>query len=128
VLSTLRGPRPDITPAQTLATVVAGIPIAANVLRSFGVGGKQADGEGIRESIIWSSVLAGALVGGDAIVRAARNYSSSRTEAMAMAPVADMPLDPDEIALEDLEAAAVVDDDLPADEEELAAPPPAAVS
>jgi hypothetical protein len=47
---------------------------------------------------------------------------------MAMAPLGDLPLDPDEIALEDIEASAIVDEELPSDDEELAAPPPAVVS
>lgn len=128
MFSTLRGPRPDITPAQGLATVFAGVPIAANLARALGAGRAPSDADAMKETIIWSGVVAGALVGGDAIVRAARNYASSRTEAMAMAPLADLPLDPDEIALEDIEASAVVDEDLPGDDEELAAPPPAAVS
>jgi hypothetical protein len=128
VFSTLRGPRPDITPAQALATAFAAVPVAATIARSFGAGREPGDGDALRESIVWSSVVAGALVGGDAIVRAARSYAAVRTEAMAMAPIGDVPLDPDEIALEDIEASAVVDEDLPSDDEELAAPPPAVVS
>jgi hypothetical protein len=127
MFDTMRGPRPDITPAQAMATALAAVPIGAHLLRSFGVG-RNGDAEAVRESMMWSAAVAGALIGSDALLRAARNYAGARTEALAMSPVGAMPLDPDELALEDVEASAVLDDDLPSDEEEQAAPPPVAVS
>jgi hypothetical protein len=127
MFETMRGPRPDITPVQAMATVLAGVPIGAHLLRAFGAG-QNGDGDAMKESMMWSAAVAGALIGSDALLRAARNYASARTEAMAMGPLAAMPLDPDELALEDVEASAVVDDDLPSDAEEHAAPPPVVYS
>jgi hypothetical protein len=115
-----RGRGVDLTPAQGIATVLAGVPIAANLMRSLG---PRSDGAALKDSVIWSSVVAGALIGGDALLRAAQLYASSRTESMAMDPLGTAVIDPDEIALEDVEAAAVLDDELPSDDEELAQPP-----
>jgi MoxR-like ATPase len=124
MLESFRGMRPDITPAQGVATVLAGVPLAANMLRAFGVGGKtQEEVAALNSALAWSGVVAGVLIGSDAALRASRNWASARTEAMAMATVSPMAAADEETALEDVEAFAVLDDELPSDAEELAAPP-----
>ena len=75
------GPRPDITPSQIVAMVLAGVPILAQLLRAFGVydlgPGEQ---EALSDAITWCGVLAAALIGGDAVVRTGRNLRAGQVE------------------------------------------------
>jgi hypothetical protein len=129
MFDSVRGMRPDITPAQALAAGLVGVPVVANTLRSFGVGGKtKQEVDALNSSVAWSGVVAGVLIGADALLRSARNVAAVKTEAMAMAAVAPMPVAMDDLDIEDPEASTILDDELPDDEQELAAPPPAAVS
>ena len=129
MFDSVRGMRPDITPAQALAATIAGVPILASTMRSFGVGGRsKQESDVLNSALPWSGVVAAALIGGDALLRSARNVATVKTEAMAMAQVVPMPTAVDDLDLEDTEAAAILDDDLPDDDKELASPPPAAVS
>ena len=76
------GPRPDITPPQIVATVVAGIPILAQFLRAFGVYDLDAEQtEALSNAVTWAGVLAGALIGGDALLRTGRNLRRGQVEA-----------------------------------------------
>jgi hypothetical protein len=126
MLSIFRGARPDITPAQFAAVLVAGVPVVATLLSAFGVadlGARQQ--EALADALTWAGVLAGALIGGDAALRAARNAAESRRDAAAMhagavmAPLAAGDLDDLEVDEHDLRLA-VSDDEEPADEAEIA--------
>lgn len=78
MLNVFRGVRPDITPAQ----VLSGIPIIATLLHAFGIydlTGEQQDA--LAKAVEWAFVL----IGGDALLRAARNYADARRDAAALA-------------------------------------------
>jgi hypothetical protein len=125
MLSTFKGLRPDITPAQTTATLIAGVPIAARLLEAFGAYDPQEERrQALSDALAWASVFGGMLIAGDAALRAARNIAAAKTEVVAFGAEGVPPIEPDEFAAEDPEAAAITDDQLPSDEEELAAPPP----
>ena len=75
------GPRPDITPPQIAALVIAGIPILAQLLRAFGIYDLDGDEqEALSNAVTWASVLAGALIGGDAVLRTGRNIRRGQVE------------------------------------------------
>lgn len=78
----IEGPRPDITPPQIVATVIAGIPIVASLLRAFGVYDLSIEQElALSDAVKWASVLAGVLISGDAILRTGRNLRKGQVEA-----------------------------------------------
>lgn len=91
-----RGQRPDLTPAQVVGLLVAGIPVIANLLRAFGVYDVSAEQErALTDTLMWAGVLAGLLFASDAGVRAARNAADAKREAAALSapggPHADEP-------------------------------------
>lgn len=60
--------RPDVTPAQ----IVAGIPIVAELLHTFGVYDlSQAQQDSLSKTVTWAFVL----IGGDAVIRLGRNLA-----------------------------------------------------
>jgi len=76
------GPRPDITPPQIVAMAVAGIPIAAQLLRAFGIYDLSVEGEqALSNAVTWAGVLAGSLIIGDAGLRTGRNLRRGQVEA-----------------------------------------------
>ena len=76
------GPRPDITPPQIVAMLVAGIPILAELLHAFGVYDISLEQQAaLSNAVTWAGVFASALVGGDAILRVGRNLRSGQVEA-----------------------------------------------
>jgi hypothetical protein len=89
--SIVRGPRPDITPAQIVGILVAAVPVVASLLHAFGVfDASAAQQDAIRDAIVWCGVTAGVLVASDAGVRAARNAADAKRDVAALgAP--DMP-------------------------------------
>ena len=113
----LSGKRPDLTPAQLVGALVAGVPVVATLLRAFGVYDVSPDQqEALQNTVTWGAVLGGALFASDAGLRAARNHADARRDAAALsAPTA--PHAVPEVDEED-EADADVDD-LPLDEAEL---------
>ena len=111
--SILRGQRPDITPAQVIAVLIAGIPIIVNLLQVFGLFDTTPEQEqALTETMTWAGVLAALLVASDAGVRTARNVADSRRDAAALS----VPGGPSE-----LPGAFALDDDLTGDEQTLAA-------
>jgi len=124
MLSIFRGQRPDVTPAQAVALVVAGVPVVSNLLRAFGVYDPSPEQEkALGDAIQWGGITAVGLFAADAGVRAARNSADAKTYAAAVTSptqppdvVHDMP--------QPYEAETVSDNELPSDEEEFAAPPP----
>jgi hypothetical protein len=77
------GPRPDITPPQLTATIVAGIPILASLLSAFGLYDlTPAQQEAMSDAVTWAGVLGAALIGGDAALRTARNRRKATVEAV----------------------------------------------
>lgn len=89
-----RGERPDITPAQIIATLVAGVPIIANLGYAFGVFAiSVAQQDALTQAMTWGGILAGLLVGGDAGLRAARNAKDAKVDAAAVSqvPAAETP-------------------------------------
>jgi hypothetical protein len=114
MLNTLRGPRPDITPAQVTAIVAA----AAQFLRAFGIYDITPEQQ---EALNVASGLLLAVVIGDVGIRAARNSADAKRDAAALAapvaPPADAPVGPE------LAALLTGGEDLPTDEEEFAVDP-----
>jgi hypothetical protein len=114
-----RGKRPDVTPAQVAAVVVAGVPAIATLLSTFGIYELSNDQQDALAGVLtWSAVLAGLLIGSDATLRTARNMVDGKRDAAALASAsaaaapATPPLD-DEVDIADSGG-------LPSDEEEFA--------
>lgn len=64
---------PDVTPAQIIAGLLAGVPILLNlVVTVFGVELDTDQRAALNDAITWAVVFAGTLVGADAVVRAGR--------------------------------------------------------
>ena len=81
-----RGQRPDVTPAQVAAVLVAGIPAVATLLSTFGLYTLTADQQDALAGVLtWSAVLAGLLIGGDATLRTARNVVDAKRDTAAFA-------------------------------------------
>jgi hypothetical protein len=77
--SIFRGSRPDLTPAQVVGVLVAGIPVIASLLRAFGVYDLSPDQQhALRDALVWCGVIAGALFACDAGLRAARNAADAK--------------------------------------------------
>jgi hypothetical protein len=99
--SILRGPRPDITPAQIVGVLVAAVPVIAALLRAFGAYETTPDQQqALQDAIVWCGVTAGVLFASDAGVRAARNAADARRDVAALAapgtPHAQAPEDLDD--------------------------------
>jgi hypothetical protein len=76
-----QGPMPDITPPQIAGLIVGGIPILAELLRAFGIYDIGiAQQEALSNAVTWASVLGGALIGSDAILRTGRNIRRGQVE------------------------------------------------
>jgi hypothetical protein len=81
----LRGKQPDITPAQLVGVVVAGVPVVATLLRAFGVYDVTPDQQhALQDTVTWGGVLGGVLFASDAGLRAARNHADARRHAAAL--------------------------------------------
>src|SRR4051795_136153 len=81
-MNVLRGQKPDITPAQLLAVVIAGVPVIATLLHVFGVYELTAEQQdALTKTIQWGGLMAISLFGADAGLRAARNHATGRIEA-----------------------------------------------
>jgi hypothetical protein len=111
-----RGRRPDITPAQVAAVLIAGVPAIATLLASFGVATlDRSQQDALTGAVTWCSVLAGLLIGGDATLRTARNVADARRDSAAMALGASQsPAAPDGVEdpeVDRLESVIVVSDD-----------------
>jgi hypothetical protein len=92
MMDIFRGQRPDVTPAQVAAVLVAGIPAIATLLSAFGVADvSQAQQDALSGALTWCAVLAGLLIGGDATLRTARNVADSRRHAAVVAASAGVP-------------------------------------
>lgn len=111
------GKRPDVTPAQVAAVLVAGVPAIATLLSTFGIYALSNEQQDALAGVLtWSAVLAGLLIGSDATLRTARNVVDGKRDAaaFAVASAAALPTTPpidDEV---DIAASA----GLPSDEEE----------
>jgi hypothetical protein len=80
-----RGQRPDVTPAQLAAVLVAGVPAIATLLSAFGVADlTQEQQDALSQALTWCAILAGLLIGGDATLRTARNMVDGKRDAAAM--------------------------------------------
>lgn len=76
----LSGLKPDITPAQIVAFLIAGVP---HLLVLLGVD-LSAEQDSALDKLL---MLAGALIGGDVLLRGARNAANAKIEAAALTPV-----------------------------------------
>jgi hypothetical protein len=82
----MRGHQPDITPAQLVGVIVAGVPVIATLLRAFGVYEVTPEQQhALQETVTWGAVLGGALFASDAGLRAARNHAHARRHAAELA-------------------------------------------
>jgi hypothetical protein len=98
--SILRGTRPDLTAAQLVGVLVAGVPVLATLLRAFGAYDLSAEQQqALQDALTWGGVLAGLLLASDAGLRAARNAADARRDAAALASPAQPHAAPE--ALED---------------------------
>ncbi|HEX8067517.1 MAG TPA: hypothetical protein VF520_13445 [Thermoleophilaceae bacterium] len=125
MLNTVRGQRPDLTPAQVAGALIAGVPIVSNLLHVFGVYDLSQDQEdALKDTLTWGGILAGLLIFGDAGLRTARNRADAHVHAAAL----QAGTEPHDVTLggpdDDVTVASIPDEGLPTDEEEDAAPPP----
>lgn len=75
------GNMPDITPPQIVAGAVAGIPILAELARAFGIYDLSIEQQdALSNAVTWAGVFAGALIGGDALLRLGRNLRKGQVE------------------------------------------------
>jgi hypothetical protein len=80
------GPRPDITPPQIVAMLVAGIPIIAQLLHAFGIYDLSIEAQQALGNVVtWAGVLGASLIGGDAVLRTGRNLRRGQVEAQLAA-------------------------------------------
>jgi hypothetical protein len=112
-----RGQRPDVTPAQVAAVLVAGIPAVATLLSTFGIYDLNAGQQDALSGVLtWSAVLAGLLIGGDATLRTTRNVVDARRDTAAFAAGAAggllPPAEPQDPEVDEAEAAIFVSDDV----------------
>src|SRR3954451_4442648 len=112
------GKRPDFTPAQMAAVLVAGVPAVATLLSAFGIYELSREQQDALAGVLtWSAVLAGLLIGSDATLRTARHVVDARRDVAALAGAGvaapALPMHDEEV---ELEASA----GLPSDEEEFA--------
>jgi hypothetical protein len=86
MMSIFKGSMPDITPPQVAALLIGGIPIIAELLRAFGIYDLNIEQQQALSNVVtWASVLAGALIGGDALLRTGRNLRQGQVEAQLAA-------------------------------------------
>ena len=118
--------RPDVTVAQKVAVIVAGVPIISNLLAAFDVFTvTAAQQDALSDSITWGGIVAAALLASDTGIRAARNHAQGKVDAALLTPVQPPSnVSPVIAPAVDQGADVVADADLPGDEEEFASPPP----
>jgi len=76
---------PEVTPPQIAGLMIGGIPIIAEALRAFGVYDLSLEQQdALSNAVTWATVLGGALIGGDAILRTGRNLRRGQVEAAAV--------------------------------------------
>jgi hypothetical protein len=129
MLKVFQGQRPDLTPAQTLGGLLAGIPVVATLLHVFGaydMSSEQQDA--LKEAVQWAGLLALGLFGADAGLRAARNHATAKVSATGIAAQAEPNALPAKLTVptskDDLSGASTVaDPDLPDDEQEFGLAP-----
>jgi hypothetical protein len=91
-MNVFSGPRPDLTPAQVAATLVAGVPVIATLLSVFGLADlNPREQQALSDALTWCGILAGLLIGGDVGLRTARNLAESRANAAALGAAAVAP-------------------------------------
>jgi hypothetical protein len=117
-MSIFSGDKPDITPAQIKAAIIACIPIIANLLHVFGVYDLSKEQEdALKQTAALAAGFGGVLALADSYLRGARNKAAAIAKAGSTVNVtASAPADPS--TLVDTE----VDDttDLPSDDVEFA--------
>lgn len=121
-----QGQRPDLTPAQTVGGLLAGIPVIATLLHVFGVYDmSQEQQDALKQTVQWAGLLALGLFGADAGLRAARNHATAKVDAVSVAVPAEpnaLPAKPS--SKDDLSGATgVTDSALPDDEQEFGLAP-----
>jgi hypothetical protein len=86
-----QGQMPDVTPAQVIAVLLAGVPVVATLLHSFGVYEMTAEQQdALSNTLQWAGLLGVGLFGADAGVRAARNHADAKVKA-AQLPGQNLP-------------------------------------
>lgn len=90
MLGIFKGTKPDITPAQVIGLLIAGVPVAAKLGAAFAIFTLTAVQQAaLNEALQWAAVVAGALFLSDAGLRAARNGAAAKRDAAALlAPAA----------------------------------------
>lgn len=85
----MSGLRPEVTKAQIIAAIGAGVPVLVNLLAAFGIfSPTPAEQHALTEATKWAIAFAGLLVLGDAHLRGKRNEADA-AKAVAQASVAN---------------------------------------
>jgi hypothetical protein len=91
----LQGQRPDVTPAQLIAVLAAGVPIVASLLSAFGVYDlTPAQQDALSKTVQWAGLIAIGLFGADFGIRAARNNADAKVKASILAAPGEPPVGP----------------------------------
>ena len=78
-MKVFEGDKPDLTPAQVVAIVLAGVPMIATLLSAFEVYTLSEDQQAaLSDALQWAILGAFGLFGADAGLRAARNNATAR--------------------------------------------------
>lgn len=93
------GVRPDVTPAHLAGVLLAGLPVAANLLRGLGVYDASKDQQqALRDAGRWGAISAIGLVLADAGLRSARCHADAQVHVASLSPaqagVAGAPVEP----------------------------------
>lgn len=119
-MSIIRGTKPDITPAQIVALLVAGVPVLSNLLFAFGIytlSSVQADA--LTDTLMWGGAFAALLTFSDAAIRNGRNKRDGAVEAAAVMAQSAPPLTPITMVTGHMD---MTGEALPTDREEFAEP------
>jgi hypothetical protein len=88
MMSIFGGVRPDVTPAQLAGVLLAGLPVAANLLRGLGVYDASKDQQqALRDAGRWGAVSAIGLFLADAGIRSARSNADAQVQVASLTPV-----------------------------------------
>jgi hypothetical protein len=95
MLKIFQGLRPDVTPAQLVALFVGGVPVIATLLHVFGVYDlSEEQQDALTKAIQWGGLVAIALFGADAGLRAARGHAAAKVDSAAISVKSEPPVGP----------------------------------
>lgn len=90
--------RPDVTLNQKLATLIAGVPLVVKFCSAIGLFVLSQEGKDALEDLVqWAVIFGGLLIGGDTLLRGARNLGGQAPPAGVIVHDTDPDLDEQEV-------------------------------